>query len=69
MTESTALTDSRTALCAHCATLIRFWPAIDTTAGDDADGGTWRHVSLDQGRDHAPEPMPEGVARAMYGDR
>lgn len=50
---------ARTTLCRHCATLIRFWPELNV----------WRHVVLAQGRDHAPEPMPEGEARAMWGDR
>lgn len=58
MTETVTPT-AQTALCRHCATLVRFWPALNV----------WRHVSLDQGRDHAPEPMPEGEARAYWGNR
>lgn len=65
-----------TAYCRHCATLIRWWP--DTPWGDVPVGagagdlvfqmGEWRHCSLDAGS-HTAEPMPEGEARAMDGNR
>jgi hypothetical protein len=48
----------RTALCRHCATLIRWWPLKET----------WRHCALGI-RGHAADPMPEGEARALDGNR
>lgn len=49
---------AETALCRHCAELIRYWPAQFV----------WRHV-VARAHDHEPLPMTESEARAMWGDR
>lgn len=63
---TTETTLGPTALCAHCATLIRWWP--ERGLGDDLELGAWRHCAILE-TEHTAEPMPELVARAMDGDR